>query len=412
RDLGALNPLLTGYFPDREAWLVADNIYRLPPVRAFADTLLRELGAARTWAAHQARSRPGYRTLIWPLDNLPAGAEPGEPPLITLRTLNGLLHRRAAELDSFLPALLIGVSNDYSRPLEDLGALQYTYSGRHYYMDSTRLTALAGTPARCCWVYDVRRSDDSTPVAAFRPANPAADAQLARVVGDIRRLLPWDFKTVLWPTDHYRPGTERTGATGPARTITYAQLYQGIESGDWELADLLPGIAFWVDGSYEQHPELTAFMADRESYRVGGYYFTLLAASPDSGVLAYLVQSHVSEALDQLAGTVAAMLHTRYRTVFWPAAHTSEPGQLLARHLAGQIVPYREAYAAADTGRVRFQDYLPAIAFWENRNLGRHPSFMRAMDSGQSYETGEYRFTLLAADPDSIVSTWLIERTR
>ena len=310
--------------------------------------------------------------------------------MVTLRTINGLLHRRAAELDSFLPALLIGVTNDYSRPLDDLGALQYTYSGRHYYMDSTRLTALAGTPARYCWMYDVRRSDDSTPVAAFRPANPAADPLLAQLVQDIRALLPWDFKSALWPTDHYRPGDAIAGPTGPGRFLTYARLFQGIEADEWGFADLLPGIAFWVDGSYEQHPELTAFMADRENYRVGGYHFTLLAASPDSSVLAYLVQSRVGEALDRVAGTVATMLDTRYRTVFWPATHMSEPGQLLVEHLAGQIVPYREAYAATDSGRVRFEDYLPAIAFWETHNLGGHPSFMRTMDSAASHETDDF----------------------
>lgn len=412
RDLGQLNPLLTTYFPDREAWLAEDGLIRLPALGQYADSLLRELAEARSFAAEQARSLPGYRTLVWPLDKPPAGVEPGEPPLTTLRELNGRLHRRETVIESIVPALVIAVSNDFGRPFDDLGPLRYTYSGRHYYMNGLRVTDIHGTPARYCWVYDVRAADDSTPVVAVRPATPVSPGGLAELQARAQRLLPWDVKSVLWPTDLHRPDLSGTRDTGAPQVVTYARLFQGIERGDWNLEELLPATAYWVEGSYEQHPEVTGFMAERESYRVGGYYFTLLAASPDSSMLAYVVQSRVGEALNRLSGTVAAMLHTRYNTVFWPAPHMAEPGQLLVKDLARTITSYRDAYASIDSGHTRFTEYLPAVCFWELHNLGRHPPYMRAMDSGESYEMSDMRFTLLIADPDSIAAAYLVERIR
>ncbi len=401
RDLGPLNPLLAAAFAEREAWLdVEDGFVRIQSPRVWADSLLSELAAARTWALTHTQTMPGYRTLVWPLDSAPTDSI---LPVITIRQLNSLRHRRAIALDSILPALAIDVADDAYRGFEDLGPLTVIHTGQHQLQDGIRLTLLNAGATRRCWIYDVRRANDSGPIIPFRPGRPESGPALVEVARFARQVLPSGYRSIFWPSDHPLPEWPDS-----VRVLTYAQLYQSLAGENTELVDFLPALAFWATGSPENHPEVFGYMPERENYRHGGYYFTLLAASRDSAAIGYLVQSRVGAALNLVAGELAAMSGIRCRTVFWPSAHLTEPSRLLVAGL-GRVVSYRAAWAAIDSGRADFADFLPAIAFWETNNPGRHPNFIRLMDSKKSFLLPDYRFTRLLSDPDEIITVWLIE---
>ena len=70
---------------------------------------------------------------------------------------------------------------------------------------------------------------------------------------------------------------------------------------------------------------------------------------------------------------------------------------------------YSEFYRALDRGELKLADLVPALAFWQVGDESWHMEPLRQMDSVADYQTENYRFTLLAVDPDTAAGLYLIQ---
>jgi hypothetical protein len=106
--------------------------------------------------------------------------------------------------------------------------------------------------------------------------------------------------------------------------------------------------------------------------------------------------------------------------VFWPDAgpgelvHLDSASRLLERvGLRPQhVLTYAELYRSAQSREHRFDDYLPALAFWVFDAPERHVQLLSYMNDRENYISGDYQFTLLAIDPDSIAGVFEIRAHR
>jgi len=95
------------------------------------------------------------------------------------------------------------------------------------------------------------------------------------------------LKSVFWP------GTVPTDSALPLlksqadKIVPYDELYRSMQSGERQLEDYLPALAFWVFGTAEPHLEGMRYMNDGENFIASGFRFTLLDCSPDSAVGVY-----------------------------------------------------------------------------------------------------------------------------
>jgi hypothetical protein len=117
-----------------------------------------------------------------------------------------------------------------------------------------------------------------------------------------------------------------------------------------------------------------------------------------------------AQVLDSSALSLRAPSGAAIRTVLWPSRYLTDRTASLTLHLAPRVKPYGEVYQAVRQGERAFDRYLPALAFWDLGTHEAHPEFMSYMKDGENYVAGDYRFTLLAADSDSLTAVYRIER--
>ncbi len=110
---------------------------------------------------------------------------------------------------------------------------------------------------------------------------------LARIVAEqVGQRLP----TVLWPSDCLSDSARRLAARLSDRVFSYSEFYQKVTSGEHEVDEYLPALAFWTFDTNERHPEFMAYMNEGENYISAGYRFTLVGVDPDSIAGVYLIE--------------------------------------------------------------------------------------------------------------------------
>ncbi len=98
------------------------------------------------------------------------------------------------------------------------------------------------------------------------------------------------FRFGLWP-GHYRPEfSSPEWRSFPAVSLTYAELYRTLATGQQTMLDYLPAVAFWILGDEERHPVYMRLMDGGSDYRAGGLRFSLLALARDTSIGAYLIE--------------------------------------------------------------------------------------------------------------------------
>jgi hypothetical protein len=107
-----------------------------------------------------------------------------------------------------------------------------------------------------------------------------------------------------------------------------------------------------------------------------------------------------------LAQSLAAQPPSGQRSIFWPSYSLSDSAQ---RWFRSPVMSYHDLYQQLQSRKARFDDYLPALAFWLFDTPERHVQLLDYMNDGESYISGPYRFTLLAMDPDSVAAVYRVE---
>jgi hypothetical protein len=98
-----------------------------------------------------------------------------------------------------------------------------------------------------------------------------------------------------------------------------------------------------------------------------------------------------------------------WRFLFWPDDTLFPPEPRLLDSLAGLTLSYRDLYRTV-TRPEQFDDFLPALGFWLFGTRERHVSPLHYMDEGENFVADDYRFTLLATDPDSLTAAYDIQK--
>ncbi|MFO7674727.1 MAG: glycosyltransferase family 39 protein [bacterium] len=156
------------------------------------------------------------------------------------------------------------------------------------------------------WNYGVRLPEAQTfgrAISVFAlsgrqlPRSAWASAALESLAVEVAPRWAGRVKAVLWPSDHDTcgPAAAAAGRLAPA-IISYRELRRGTYAGEDSLAGRLPGLAFWVFGNIETHPELLRLMDSGEPLRAEGYRFTPLAVDPDEVAVVYLVEPDTAAA--------------------------------------------------------------------------------------------------------------------
>ncbi len=402
---GPARGTMVGVVAIGESGNLADNLERYagvvyPGRRAFGPNVAvffvpmtgDALSAVARRAADAVRTPP--EAVFWPSGRLddPAVALLGDLagrviPYSRLYRAGAL--RGGSVVYRFVPALAVWVFGSPERhPL----SMRYMDDQENYYYADLKFTLLAADEDSLAGLYliesPVRQALDSLARAGWWSPQPAVH-------------------TVLWPTDYPSDSVLRRPGRRPARIATYSDLYRRLDAGVG-LDQFLPAYAFWAFGSEEEHPAFMRFMDDGEHYTSAGYQFSLLAADPETLAGVYLVESSIGMALDSLARVAAGLAVGRLRAVLWPGPHFTDSTAERAGRLAGEVVSYSELYRLT-RGRPGIDDYLPALAFWTYDSPEEHPEFMAQMDKGESYVSGQYRFTLLLDDREAGAAVYLVE---
>ena len=136
-----------------------------------------------------------------------------------------------------------------------------------------------------------------------------------------------------------------------------------------------------------------------------------------SEILSDSLACHVAQAqhkLDSLSAHIRPLPGTSIHTVLWPSRYLVPGSRFLVPGTKNQelrTIPYSDVYRVCQQRPELFGSYLPAVALWIFGTHEFHPEFMAYMNDGESYVAGDYQFTLLGADPDTMVAAYEI-RTR
>jgi hypothetical protein len=97
------------------------------------------------------------------------------------------------------------------------------------------------------------------------------------------------------------------------------------------------------------------------------------------------------------------------KTVIWPSGVAQDSVAGLFGRLADRTERYSDIYHSVRGSR-DFDDYLPALAFWVFDNAEFQSAPLSYMNDRQNCLAGDYRFTLLAADADSVAAVYAIDK--
>ncbi len=239
---------------------------------------------------------------------------------------------------------------------------------------------------------------------------PAVGHGLDSLALDVIGRTDHHIRAVFWPT-RYHAGQDQTVTDRlPGELLSYEELYTTINrNGARKLYECLPALAFWVFSNTEEHFEFMRYMDDRESYLTNDLRFNLIRIGPDGVTGVYLVESPVRNALDSLALIASAQTEREFRTVLWPTRYLDDSTRTRIAGVSDLLLSYTDFYRRVRGNASRFDDYLPALAFWAFGNDDRHPELMRFMDDRESYVTGNRRFSLVLIDPDTLAGLYVIE---
>lgn len=95
------------------------------------------------------------------------------------------------------------------------------------------------------------------------------------------------LNSVFWPNSVSVDSALRILNSRVDQIVSYNELYASVRSGERQLENYLPALAFWIFNTTEPHLAGMRYMNDGESYIASGFRFTLLGLSPDSAVGAY-----------------------------------------------------------------------------------------------------------------------------
>ncbi|MFO7652091.1 MAG: hypothetical protein R6X13_12225 [bacterium] len=147
RDLGPLNPALTLAYPGRDYFIARKGeLVRADGLKYSGSALSTTLAALASEAGPRAA---GYRTVIWPLRDVPPAA-PGLPPLTDYRSLSAALQSGRSRLEEFLPALALWVDGDP----RGLGVFGYLERSDYFEAGGIDFRQLATVPGGR--VFDIR----------------------------------------------------------------------------------------------------------------------------------------------------------------------------------------------------------------------------------------------------------------
>jgi hypothetical protein len=106
----------------------------------------------------------------------------------------------------------------------------------------------------------------------------------------LARAAAYRAEMVIWPSCYLDSTAESLGYRLGRQVMSYSTFYELVSQEGTSLDALVPGLAFWVFGNRERHPQFTAYMNEGENYVASGYTFTLLAVDPDGLAGVYLVE--------------------------------------------------------------------------------------------------------------------------
>ena len=277
--------------------------------------------------------------------------------------------------------------------------------------DRIAVVDLDGQLARELALYEATDLRRSGPAFAVLPAAATGDV-LGVLARSAAGRLETPVRTALWPSAFMDDSVITLTRQFAGDVISYEQLYDMIRrDGARMLYDRLPAVCFWLFGDFsERHLNLTRPMDERRSTTSEGYAFDLVLADPDSIAGLFVVTSPAGDALLSLADYARTHLQERFVSVLAPDEFLGNRVRRLLSGLGDNVLMYPDVYLGMRAGSTtRFDDYLPALAFWEFGNKQYHPGFVKRMDGAEDYRTEGYEFTLVAVDSDSLIGLYTIE---
>jgi len=254
--------------------------------------------------------------------------------------------------------------------------------------------------------YEGARAFGNTVVLPVPVSDYRVLAQMARAAAG----QDGEFDTVLWPSAMLSDSAVALGASLAREVINY-RLVLGMMArrGERKLYERTPALALWTVGLLESVPHYLRAMDGLRDTTVGSWRLELLARDSAGTTGAFRLSSPAGAAVDSLVRLAVDQVGEPAQAALLPDAFITPGLRSLAGEAADNVLLYSEFYRALDRGELKLADLVPALAFWQVGDESWHMEPLRQMDSVADYQTENYRFTLLAVDPDTAAGLYLIQ---